>query len=110
MFEDMFKAMEDGTRPIEDFYDGYVVNAIMDASYRSVASKKWEPVELEVWRGREDVPKITQLTDYDEQYYLVKEEKMPDGSKKLILKDKKTGKIIQQAAWAQTVTSVSWLM
>ena len=34
------------------FYDGYVVNAIIDACYRSAESRQWEPVELE-WRGGE---------------------------------------------------------
>ena len=38
------------------FYDGYVVNSIIDACYRSAASRQWEPVELE-WRGGE-TPRI----------------------------------------------------
>jgi predicted dehydrogenase len=96
MFEDMFNAIDTGKKPMEDFYDGYVVNAIIDACYKSSRTKKWEPVILEVWRGRDNVPKISQLTEFDAQYFLVKEEKMPDGSKKLILKDKKSGKIIQR--------------
>src|SRR5690625_3622883 len=41
MFTDMFDAMDKGTTPIETFYDGYVVNAIMDAAYQSAKSKKW---------------------------------------------------------------------
>ena len=57
MFTDMFEAMEEGRRPREDFYDGYVVNAIIDACYKSVKSKKWEPVDLE-WRGREEVKRV----------------------------------------------------
>ena len=96
MFDDMFNAIDQQEAPMEDFYDGYVVNAIIDACYKSAKTKKWEPVELEIWRGRENVPKISQLTEYDENYYLVKEEKMPDGSRKLILKDKTTGSIIQK--------------
>jgi hypothetical protein len=40
---------------MESFYDGYVVNAIMDACYKSAGSKQWEPVELEDWRGSEEV-------------------------------------------------------
>jgi predicted dehydrogenase len=51
MFTDMFNAYEGGRQPMETFYDGYVVNAIMDAAYRSAASKRWEPVQLDVWRG-----------------------------------------------------------
>ncbi len=73
---------------METFYDGYVVNAIMDACYQSSESKKWEPVELEDWRGSEEVIGGPQLKDYDDQYYLIKEEKIPDGTVKLILKDK----------------------
>lgn len=96
MFTDMFNAMEDDKQPMETFYDGYVVNAIIDACYKSAKSKKWEPVELEVWRGSEEIRKGPQLKEYDDQYYLIKEEKIPDGTIKLILKDKKSGKIIQK--------------
>lgn len=93
MFTDMFDAMDKGTTPIETFYDGYVVNAIMDAAYQSVKSKKWEPVELEIWRGKEGVPKLSSQREYDEDHYLIKEEVTHYGAKKLILKNKKTGKI-----------------
>lgn len=96
MFTDMFNAMENGESPRETFYDGYVVNAIMDACYRSAESRKWEPVELEIWRGREDMEEESLMKEYDEQYYLIKEEKLPDGRKKVILKDKSTGEISQQ--------------
>jgi predicted dehydrogenase len=96
MFTDMFNAMEDGKQPMETFYDGYVVNAIIDACYMSAKTKKWEPVALEVWRGSEEIRKGPQLKEYNEQYYLIKEEKIPDGTVKLILKDKKSGKIIQK--------------
>ena len=40
-----------GRAPRETFYDGYVVNAVMDACYRSAKSRAWEPVELFEWRG-----------------------------------------------------------
>ena len=39
MFTDMFDAMEQGREPTETFYDGYVVNAVMDACYRSAARR-----------------------------------------------------------------------
>ena len=52
MFTDMFNALDRRAQPRETFYDGYVVNAIMDAAYKSVETKKWEPVELAVWRGQ----------------------------------------------------------
>jgi hypothetical protein len=68
----------------------------MDACYRSSKSKKWEPVRLEVWRGRDNVVPIADVKEYDRDYLFVKEETMPDGRIKLILKDKKTGKIIQR--------------
>ena len=35
MFTDMFDAIDEGRAPRETFYDGYVVNAIIDACYRS---------------------------------------------------------------------------
>lgn len=95
MFDDMFNAIDEKNQPLENFYDGYVVNTIMDACYKSVRSKKWEPVELDIWRGKTEVGQVVSFREYDKDYYLVKEEKLPDG-KKLILKDKKTGKIIQR--------------
>ncbi len=95
MFDDMFNAIDKSEKPLEDFYDGYVVNAIIDACYKSAQSKKWEPVELEIWRGKDDVEPITSFKEYDQDHFLVKEEKLSDG-KKLILKEKKTGKIIQK--------------
>ncbi len=96
MFLDMFNSLEKGEAPMEDFYDGYVVNAIIDASYRSAKSKKWEKVELEIWRGLEDTGKSDNLKSYDEEHWLIKEEKLPSGVVKLILKEKNTGKIIQR--------------
>ncbi len=55
MFSDMFRALDGGGAPQETFYDGYVVNAIMDAAYRSAAANAWAPVELD-WRGERDPP------------------------------------------------------
>lgn len=95
MFTDMFRAYENKIQASETFYDGYIVNEIMDACYRSAKSKKWEPVKLKVWRGRDNAPKISAIKDFDKNHILVKEETMPDGTVKLILKDKKTGKITQ---------------
>ncbi|MDO6434496.1 Gfo/Idh/MocA family oxidoreductase [Flavitalea sp. BT771] len=96
MFTDMFNAIEKGTAPRETFYDGYVVNAILDAAYRSAKSKLWEPVQLDVWRGRTGVSKDSHLTEYDAEHYLVKEEVTHYGAKKVILKHKATGKISEQ--------------
>lgn len=93
MFIDMLDSLDNGTAPMETFYDGYVVNAIMDACYRSAKSKRWEPVELAVWRGGEQEAAHETLVDYDETFYLIKEEVMPDGKTKRILKDKTSGKV-----------------
>lgn len=93
MFMDMFNAYESKTQPKETFYDGYVVNSILDAAYKSAKTKQWEPVQLDIWRGRIGVSKDSHLIEYDAEHYLVKEEMTHYGAKKLILKNKKTGKI-----------------
>jgi predicted dehydrogenase len=98
MFNDVLSAIENGTTPRETFYDGYVVNSIMDAAYRSVTSKKWESIELAEWRGRTSVEKISAHKSFDDNHWLIKEEKMPDGSSKRILKNKSTGEITQQVS------------
>jgi predicted dehydrogenase len=72
MFTDMFNALDAGAEPMETFYDGYVVNAIMDACYRSAETRQWEPVDLAVWRGAADVGKERGGADYDQQYALIK--------------------------------------
>ncbi len=95
MFTDMFRAYENKKEPEETFYDGYIVNEIMDACYRSARTKKWEPVRLRTWKGAEKTEKISALQEFDEDHLLVKEETMPDGSVRLILKDKNTGEITQ---------------
>ena len=96
MFSDMLNSLDQGTTPIETFYDGYIVNAIIDACYNSARSKRWEPVKLEVWRGKQQTQQAAGSAVYDDQYFLIKEETMPDGKKKLILKEKSGGKIIQK--------------
>ena len=97
MFMDMFNAMEQGKQPKETFYDGYVVNSVLDAAYRSAKTKQWEPVKLDIWRGKVGVSKDAHLIEYDADHYLVKEEVTHYGAKKLILKNKKTGKIFEKA-------------
>jgi len=96
MFMDMFNAIEAGKAPKETFYDGYVVNAVLDAAYRSAKTKLWEPVKLDIWRGREGVGKDSHLTEYDADHYLVKDEVTHYGAKKVILKNKTTGKISER--------------
>jgi predicted dehydrogenase len=97
MFTDMFNAIDEKRKPMEDFYDGYVVNAIMDAAYKSVESKKWESVVLDLWRGQsEEESRRGSFREYDKDHWLIKEEKMPDGTSKLILKEKVSGKVLQR--------------
>lgn len=96
MFADMFNSLEKGVAPKETFYDGYVVNAVIDAAYRSAESKQWEPVKLDIWRGREGVKKESPFTEYDAENYLVKDEVTHYGARKLILKNKATGKISEK--------------
>jgi predicted dehydrogenase len=96
MFTDMFNAIEAGSAPKETFYDGYVVNAVLDAAYKSAKTKLWEPVQLEIWRGKEGISKDGHLTEYDKDHYLVKEEMTFYGAKKIILKNKYTNKIIEK--------------
>jgi predicted dehydrogenase len=96
MFMDMFNSMEKDVDPKETFYDGYVVNCILDAAYKSAKTKLWEPVILDIWRGQEGLTKESHLVDYDADHYLVKEEMTHYGAKKLILKHKTTGKISEQ--------------
>jgi predicted dehydrogenase len=43
-FVECYKA---GERPREAFEDGYIVNCILDACYRSMKSGRWEPVETD---------------------------------------------------------------
>ena len=91
MFTDMFNAMDSGSDPQETFYDGYVVNGVMDAAYRSSESGQWEPVDIE-WRGG-STPRISKSVATHEGHAIVKEEVLPDGRRKLILADKDTGSI-----------------
>lgn len=93
MFMDMFNAVETGNPPKETFYDGYVVNCILDAAYKSAKTKQWEPVLLEDWRGKTGISKDAHLTEYDADHYLVKEEMTHYGKRKIIVKHKQTGKI-----------------
>jgi len=96
MFTDMFEAMDKEKEPMETFYDGYVVNAIMDACYLSAKTKRWEPVQLDVWRGKEVTQTGPVIADYDQAHVLIKKEKLPDGRIKVILKHKDSGVISEK--------------
>ncbi|CAN0602405.1 unnamed protein product, partial [Ectocarpus sp. 12 AP-2014] len=93
MFTDMFTAIEEKRDPLESFYDGYVVNAILDAAFKSAETKLWEPVVLEDWRGDEPNETEKQWQSYDDEHYLIKEEILPNGDVTLILKHKTSGEI-----------------
>ena len=94
MFTDMFDAMEAGREPVETLYDGYVVNAIMDACYRSAEARTWVPVELE-WRGGQ-TPRVSRPERTEDGLVVIKEEHLPDGRRKLILKDPATGAFVDR--------------
>lgn len=96
MFTDMFDSIDQGKQPEETFYDGYVVNAIIDAAYRSAKSGIWELVELDDWRGDTTVNSAVESTSYNDQYYLIKEEILPNGERKIILKHKLSGEVIRK--------------
>jgi predicted dehydrogenase len=96
MFADMFNAFETHTLPKETFYDGYVVNAVLDSAYRSAQTKQWEPVQLDIWRGQSGLSKDSHLTNFDNDHYLIKEELTHYGARKLILKHKHSGKIFER--------------
>jgi predicted dehydrogenase len=89
MFADMFDALDGGHAPAETFYDGYVVNAVMDACYRSAATGRFEPVDLE-WRGG-TTPRVARRAATLDGRTVIKRETLPDGRVKLILKDEATG-------------------
>jgi len=96
MFMDMFNSMDEGKEPMETFYDGYIVNTIIDACYKAAETKKWEPVEIQDWRGGDETGEAgDDLKDYDAEHFLIKEERMPNGKLKFILKNKQTSAISQ---------------
>ena len=94
MFKDMFNSMDGNQSPVETFYDCYVVNAIIDTCYISAKSKQWEPVQLDVWQGDEQVQHIRTMEEIDGMI-LIKTEVMPDGKTKQILKDPESGTITE---------------
>jgi predicted dehydrogenase len=100
MFTDMFDAMEGGREPVETLYDGYVVNAVMDACYRSATTRAWAPVELE-WRGG-TAPRVAKAERREDGLVVIKEEHLPDGRRKLILKDPASGEFLDRVVGQTT--------
>src|SRR5919201_2861047 len=95
MFNDMFGAIDEGRAPQETFYDGYVVNAVMDACYRSAQVAGWAPVELIEWRGG-TTPRIAATPETFDGQIVIKREILPDGRQKLILKDPASGDFVDR--------------
>jgi len=91
MFTDMFDAIENNREPLETFYDGYIVNAVLDAAFLSAKSGKWETVQIEDWRGETPAIQADTFNSFDENYFLIKEELLPNGDVYVILKHKKSG-------------------
>jgi len=96
MFADVLDAIDQNRPPVETFYDGYVVNAIIDAAYASVTSKRWEPIRLDDWRGDADAQPLSESRDYDAEHLLIKREHLPDGQVRVILRHRESGKIVQR--------------
>jgi len=117
MFQDMLDAWEAGRKPKETFRDGYVVNAVIDACYKSMRSGRWEKVKLAEWRvqvgaapekrakkgpGRPQEAKTGEKQGKAQGKAIkagsvaIKTEKLPDGRTKRILKDKATGRVVEK--------------
>jgi predicted dehydrogenase len=96
MFADMFDACEQKREPAESFYDGYVVNAILDAAYKSAKTKQWEPIQLDVWRGSDKAEVISGYKEYDTEHWFLTEEVTHDGQHVVILKEKASGKVVRK--------------
>ncbi len=92
MFTDMLDAIDTGREPMETFYDGYVVNAVMDACYASAESGKWEPVELLDW-PHPPKPRVSKTVDTYGGHPIIKSELLPDGRRKLMYQDSSTGEV-----------------
>lgn len=97
MFADMLSALDEGREPQERFWDGYVVNAVIDACYRSARSRQWEPVAVDGWLA-EPEPRVRDAIVRRRVggLELIKEEVMPDGRTKRLLHDPQTGRVTQQ--------------
>ena len=106
MFRDMLDAREAGRAPTETFYDGYVVNAVIDACYKSMKSGRWEPIALaeDIGKPRKTLMEARQGEGRNKSrgpsagtgYAVIKAERLPDGRTKRIMKDKATGRIVEK--------------
>lgn len=92
MFTDMFDAIDAGRPPRETFYDGYVVNAVMDACFASAASGSWAPIQLEDW-PHPPKPRVAKDVESYEGHPVIKSELLPDGRRKVMYADSATGEV-----------------
>ena len=90
MFSDMFDALDGGGTPRETLYDGYVVNAVMDAVLPVGEEPGVGAGRAVEWRGGE-TPRIAKSPETYEGQVVIKRELLPDGREKLILKNPATG-------------------
>ena len=67
----------------------------MDACYRSAKSGAWEPVELSSGAAGRRRGSPRRARPY-EGYVVIKDEVLPDGRRKLILKDPATGDYVDR--------------
>lgn len=94
MFTDMLDGIDQQRAPQETFYDGYIVNCILDACYQSAKARRWVPVEIEDWRGPKKASKRAGSAGKESEQ-VMKRELLPDGRVKLIIKDKR-GKVVER--------------
>jgi hypothetical protein len=59
-------------------------------------TKIWESVNLPEWRGQTGITKPSVFTEYDADHWLIKEELLPNGDKKVILKNKVSNEILEK--------------
>ena len=92
MFQDMLDAWEAGREPVETFWDGYVVNAIIDACYKSMRSGRWQPVKLAEWQaGKEKVSRTKPVVS---------------AAKKALAQEEVTGKAAEKGSKGVGITPI----
>lgn len=97
MFGDMFDSIDAGREPIETFYDGYVVNSIIDACFVSAESGKWEPVQIDDW-PYSPAPRVTRAAETFEGHPVIKRELLPDGRSKVMYQHSESGQVLEKVA------------
>jgi hypothetical protein len=70
----------------------------VDAAYRSIPSKRWEPVQLQQWRGDDQTSADASQELIDKKEEIIKKEVLPDGTTRWIVRNRETGEIKNVAA------------